>query len=216
MADPASHPTNLEVIATGSTREALAGATAIVLTILGLTRLKPVLMAAVATMIIGGALLMAGVTVGLRVDRLAPLQSRERTELASGMSAEFLAGVAGFALGVLAVLGVSSVLLLAIAPIVFGAGLFIGSAMISRLNFLTFFGVAEPGQEPILRAARYTVSAAARAQTLVALAAMVLGILALLGFHPLVLALVALLSIGGTLLLSGGAVSGKVLNLLAG
>jgi hypothetical protein len=203
---------NLEAVSTGATAEAIAGAAALVLTILGLSHMAPQLMAAIATVVIGGGLLLEGVAIGARVDRIAPLHNRERAELASGMSAEFVAGVAGIALGILAIAGIYPTLLLAVATLVFGVGLLVGSASLSRLNWAS--EPAEAIADETLRAARYAVSAAAGAQTLVALAATVLGILALLGFAPGVLSLIALLAIGGSLLLSGGAVSGKVLKLL--
>jgi hypothetical protein len=205
---------NLSALSTGATGEAVGGAVAVALTILGLSNVAPLVTASVAAVVIGGTLLVTGVAVGARIDRLAPLQNRERVELASGMSAEFVAGISGIALGILALWGVYPVVLLATTPIVFGGGLVSGSAALSRMNRMTEpRAPSESPQRSAVRSARYAVRAAAMAQALVGLIATVLGILALVGQKPLTFSLVALLIIGAALLLSGAALSGKMLTL---
>src|SRR5207248_1763230 len=116
------------------------------------------------------------------------------TELGGGITAEFLAGAAGVALGILAILGVVPMVLLPAAIIVFGAALLLSSGARACLNSLA---VARPGMHEIARhVAREAVFAAAGAQALIGLSGVILGILALVGFSPLILTLVALLSLG--------------------
>jgi hypothetical protein len=52
-------------------------------------------------------------------------------------------------------------------------------------------------------------------QLLVSLVAIILGILTLVGFAPLILTLVATLAIGAAVLLSGAAVSSRILSVCA-
>ncbi len=60
------------------------------------------------------------------------------------------------------------------------------------------------------------MTAAGGVQALIGLASILLGILALIGLNPGVLSLVALLAIGTAILLSGTAVSGKMLSMFYG
>jgi hypothetical protein len=82
----------------------------------------------------------------------------------------------------------------------------------TRLNCLVIDGHGLP--DMTRRVAREAVFAAASVQVLVGLAGGILGLLALLGIYPMVLALVAMLSLGASVLLSGAAISGKVLGIL--
>jgi hypothetical protein len=80
--------------------EAVAGLGAVVLAILGFNDLAPERLASVAVIAIGGGLLLRGAAVTARATRVMARSGRE--ELAGGLSAELLAGLAGIALGVLA------------------------------------------------------------------------------------------------------------------
>ena len=57
---------------------------------------------------------------------------------------------------------------------------------------------------------RDTLYAASGSEALIGAGAIVLGILALAGFSPIVLILVALLAVGASILLAGSAVAGRM------
>lgn len=97
--------------------EAIAGVGAIILAILGLTQILPRYMAAIGTVVVGAAL-VEGSALGVRSRRVS-------SALQGQPSAEVLAGAAGVVLGVLALLGMSELVLLPVAVIVFGASLLI-------------------------------------------------------------------------------------------
>jgi hypothetical protein len=202
----------MKVIAGGSAAEALGGVAAVVLAIIGLSQVLPQTMAAIASIVVGVALVLEGAAILSRMRKLVPSETIGTTtgaELGGGVSAELLGGLAGIVLGALALADVAATALLPVAAIVFGAALLIGSTVISRINSMRVLG-ARPDDE-YLRAASYTVNAAAGAQVLVAIASIVLGILGLLNIAPIVMSLVAFLSVGASVLLSGSAVGSKVL-----
>jgi hypothetical protein len=204
-----------EVVAGGSTVEAIAGVVAVVLAILGLAGLLPVYMLDIATIAVGVALLFEGGAIAMRYSRLLSETAGSRmssTEMGGGMSVEILGGIAGIALGILALLGLVSLTLTAVAAIVFGATLLLSSGTTTRLNCLMIDG--HGWSDTTRHMAREAVLSAASVQVLVGLAGGVLGLLALLGIHPLTLTLVAMLCVGGSVLLSGAAVSGKMLSIL--
>lgn len=192
--------------AESSAVEAIGGAAAVVLGILGLAQISPMYLAAVATIVVGVALWFEGAAIVARYSRVmaAEGQGAAATEMApmsSGISAEFLGGAAGTVLGILALLGVASAALISIAVIVYGAALLFGSGAPMRMNALASEGLPAPTHQ-VLREAAWASSGA---QLLVGVAAAVLGILALVGFAPYILVLSALLSVGAALALSGGA-----------
>jgi hypothetical protein len=200
----------LGTLASGSIVEAVGGAAALVLAILGLAAVVPQTLAAVATIAIGVALLAEGAAIASRYAHI--LMSREPTRLGTaefggGFSAEFVAGGAGVVLGLLALLGVAPVTLTAVAAIVFGGALLLGSAATSRLR-------TAGGRESETEMRREAIQAASGAQVLVGLGSAVLGIIALVGVVPETLALVALLSVGASVVLSGTAVTALMAHLL--
>jgi hypothetical protein len=203
-----------ESIASGSLAEVIGGLAAIVMTILGLAHVAPNLMLPVATITIGVALVFEGGSVAAEYSRILSKtaeNSMQTVEMGGGMTAEMVAGIAGIVLGILALLGLDSLTLSAVAAIVYGAALSLSSGMMSRLNDLKI--EVSGAQHTAQRVAHEAVSAAAGTQVLVGLAAGVLGILALVGITPTVLVLVGLLTVGTSLLLSGGAISSRLISL---
>jgi len=203
-----------ESLASGSVAEIIGGLAAIVLTILGLAHVAPTLMLPVATITIGVALVFEGGSIAAEYSRIVSKtteNSVQTVEMGGGMTAEMVAGIAGIVLGILALLGLNSLTLSASAVIVYGAALTLSSGMTSRLNDLKIevSGV----QHSARRVAHEAVTAAAGTQVLVGLASGVLGILALVGIAPTVMVLVGLLTVGTSLLLSGGAVGGRLISL---
>ncbi len=206
--------TSMEVVAGGSMVEAIGGIGAVVLAILGLSRVLPMYMAAAATIIVGGALMLEGTAIVARYNQLARRvseQRQHRIELGGGVSAEFIGGLAGIVLGILALVGIAPLMLVAIANIVFGAALLIGAGATQRLNAL---GSRFARFDETVRFETESVSAASGASVLVGMGAAVLGILAVLGMSPLVLDLIGLLSVGAAVLMSGSAITAKMISLV--
>src|SRR5262249_7927802 len=102
-----AHEWSITKLAGGSVTEAIGAIGAVVLAIIGLAGILSSLMASIATIVIGAALLMEGI---------ASRQFVFTRELKAG----FFAGVAGTILGILALFGTAPQTLLAVALIVFG------------------------------------------------------------------------------------------------
>ena len=204
-----------ESVASGSVAEIIGGIAVIVLTILGLAHVAPSLMLTIATIAVGVALVFEGGSIASEYSRIISNTAEstlQTVEMGGGMTAEMVAGIAGIVLGILALLGLDSLTLSASAVIVYGAALTLSSGMTSRLNDLKI--ESSGAHQRAQKVAHEAVSAAAGTQVLVGLAAGVLGILALVGVVPTVLTLVGLLTVGTSLLLSGGAVGGRLISLI--
>jgi len=205
--------TTMSVVAGGSIAEAIGGVGAVVLAILGLVDLLPHEMAAIATMAVGVALLLEGIAVATRFSDLLSGTGRslsDAVKLGGGMGAEFLGGVAGGILGLLALLDIVPMTLTTIAVIVFGTSLLLSSGATYRLDSLA----SKLGQKTLTGAQMLTGVAASGVQVLVGIAGITLGIIALVGISPMILTLVGLLSIGAAVLISGGAVSSTVASVM--
>jgi hypothetical protein len=182
--------------ATESLPELVAGLAVIILTILGLAGVNPAFLVEIATIVFGVGLLLYGSATLSQFSRvLAEYRGAGGAAgIASGWSIILLAGAAGIVLGILALLGVSSIQLVAIAVIAFGAALLISSNASMRLRVL--LGTPANTDPAIERLVRDAASDTAGLQTMTGLAAIVLGILALSGFAPTILVLIALLGLG--------------------
>ncbi len=157
------------VVSGGSLAEAVAGLGAVVLCILGFNDLAPERLGAIAVIAIGGGFLVRGAAVAARASAVMA-RSHSEEQLASGVSAELLAGVAGVALGVLAFLDVERAVLLPAALIAFGAALMMGAAMTRQLD--TALGGLSSTASPVLQSDL-------GAEVLIGLGAIALGIIAL-------------------------------------
>ena len=190
--------------------EAIAGVGAVILAILGLAGFLPVTFASIATIALGAALLLEGGSIGSRLYVAASRDGQDvPSELMGGLGAESLSGLGALALGILALIGVDTFILLEVALLVFGAGLLFGSAATWRVNYPRIGGYATNDTAGYV--AREAVHAASGAHALVGLAAVILGILALLGNSPMILVLAGILSVGGAIVLSGAAIGGRFL-----
>ncbi len=206
---------SMEVVSTGSMIEAVGGFAGVVLSILALAGIAPLYLLPITVIVLGIALLFEGGTVAARYWRLPVEVVAGRwasIELAGGMIAEFLAGAAGIALGILALVGIANLLLTTIAGLVFGAALLAGSGLPVRLGFL------ETGSGQGAAAARSfgrrAPSFAAVAQFVLGAAGGILAILALVGFSPAMLTNAALLILSIGLLWSGSMVTGRIMESL--
>jgi hypothetical protein len=207
-----------EVELGGSMAEAIAGVAGVVLAILTLVGVFPSYLAAIAAIAIGAGLLFEGAAIAARYNTLlweTGETRRTEDELGGGMTAELFGGIAGVVLGILALLHLVPMVLLPVTAIVFGGALLIGCGATARLNRLVIERAGTMFRGMSRRLAGEAVSAAAGAQVLVGLGAVVLGILGLVpDFPTLTLSAVAFLCVGASILLSGAALSGKFLNLL--
>ena len=95
---------------------------------------------------------------------------------------------------------------MAIAVIVFGASLLLSSGTTYRVDSLT----SKLGQTTLTAGQTLVALAASGIQMLVGIAGIALGILALVGISTMTLILVGLLCIGGSVLISGTALSGTI------
>ena len=206
----------VETAAYGGLIDAIGGIGASVLAIVGLTGFDPEGMAAIATIVLGAAFL---VQAGAILSEYAHIMSQSATDpLASqdmageGLAAMLMVGAGGIVLGVLALLGMQSAALVAIAVIAYGGALVLSSTSVRALYLLRAQRArltARSGHELV---AGQMASGSAGVQLLTGLAAAVLGILGVAGHDPRVLSLAALLALGVTVLLTGSALSSLVLS----
>jgi hypothetical protein len=206
--------TSIELAAGGGIAEAACALAAVVLSILGIGGILPGSMMSVACIAVGTALMFAGGAVASRYSKQLESVFRGRSQTAGvawgGVAAEAIAGVAGVVLGIIALLGTSSVTLVAIANIVFGAGLLIGGGAPSQVGGIPqFYQRAD-----VERVTREPVFASAGGQLLVGVGAIALGVLALLNLAPTILNLVALLMLGGSLVVGGTAIGARMFSVL--
>ncbi len=203
----------MEVVAGGSLAEGVAGTGAIALSIIGLAGIMSPLMVAIATILAGIALVFEGGSIGARFSNLMSETTHGRlgaVELGGGMTAEFFGGVAGIVLGILSLLDIFPMVLLPVAAIVYGGALVFGVGAMAQLNALQIERACD--KEEVRHVARAAVRSAEGMQVLIGLGSVVLGILAVIGLVPMILSLVAMLSIGFADLLSGTAISGRMLS----
>jgi hypothetical protein len=209
--EPRKREVTKEVAAAGvSFVEATVGAGAVTLAILGLVGILPITLAAICAIALGASLLFEGGSI--RMARIYSTEQREfEPQIAGGLGAESLAGLATLVLGILALLGVEQFTLLATSLLTLGAGLLFGSTVTFRDRSYRTGSAA--GSAPPMRAAmaREAFHAAYGAHAMVGIAAVALGILSLLGYAVTTLVLVGMLSVGGAMLLSGVAFGSKVL-----
>lgn len=207
------------VIAGGSIFEIIAGAGALTLGILGLAGLLPFTFLTIAIICAGGGLMFAGGSIATKYEEVlgAGQASSGVAEASGGITAEMAGGAAGVVLGILALLGVEAVTLTAVALIVLGGAMAFGAGAVGRLSRLIIAASGAPLFKQ--RVARESVRSASALQLIAGVGAAVLGILTLLGVGSgtvsgLTLSLIAVLALGGGLLLSGLAIGSKMLNML--
>jgi hypothetical protein len=185
----------------GSMGETICGIAALVLAIIGIASSHWVLLGSLATIAVGAALAFAGISTAPRPESVESGSAENEFELGA-VSAEFLGGVAAIVLGILALLGIASDLLISAAVIVAGASLIVGSMSTKRALMLASFGASMSSCYHIARES-------AVSQSLVGLSALVLGIVALVN-ESLTLDLIGLLVIGAGVLVLGSAVSSRL------
>jgi hypothetical protein len=209
--------TVIEIESGGLLIEAAGGIAVIVLAIIGLARAGDGVMTSIATIVLGVALLAEGGAIAAEFSKLlsaATGGTLGAMELGSGMTTEIFAGGAAIVLGILGLVGLVPMVLLPAAVIAVGGGLVLTSGAVARLNQLRVqaTGVSEMAQ----RVSQAAVSGAVATQILAAIAAIVLGILALVSTsHAAILTLVGLLVLGAAVALSGAALAGRLIRMFA-
>ena len=201
-------------VAVGSIAEGVVGAGAATVAVIALTGVSPQVLLCVATIAAGSALMLQGGATAGRFSTLIRESSARRIpspELGGGLTAEFLGGVTGIVLGVLALLNIHPLTLLPAAVIVLGSALILGSGVSARMNMLIVERI-EPGGFA-REVARQAIASAAGLQVLIGIGAVTLGILGVTGSSPVLLSLVAVLAVGVSDLLSGTTVAGRLVNM---
>ena len=118
------------------------------------------------------------------------------TEVEAGSLGEAVGGAAALVLAILALIGLLPLTLASIAAIVLGVGMLVGGATLSRR-----FSLGLP--PAVMPRVRQEVVGALGMQAIAGIAAVVLGVLALLGVRPLLLLSISVLVLGGALLTGG-------------
>jgi hypothetical protein len=174
--------------------EGAAGIAAIVLSIVALAGVSSTDLAAITTIVIGVGLMAQGFNTAAENMRL-PLAGGV-AEFGGEVMADCLAGGAGIVLGVLALIGLSPGYLMSAALIVFGGALMLSGALAMRARIAM----------PTVGTARFITipgsSATGGVEIVMGVAAIVLGILALVMAHTMgVLLLVGFITVGATMLI---------------
>lgn len=199
--------TRTETMEAGNMAETIAGAGAVVLSILALLDVLPMVLLSIAVIGAGVGMFFQGSAVAEEYSYLLSGQNygnMNTLNIKSGLTMEALTGCVGVILGILSLIGLIPGLLTAISAIVLGCGLAMSSKSISRLNNLKIMhsGADDAAQQ----IARGAVSSASAAHVLIGIGAIALGILGVIGISPHLLTMVALLGVGAATLLSGLAV----------
>jgi hypothetical protein len=204
--------------------DAIGGIATVVLAIIGLTGVHSEILAAIAVIVFGAALLIqAGTMLTEYANIMYPLggqgeQAQGEFSGGSDVAALFLAGAAGIILGILALLNLYPVVLNSIAVIVYGAGLVVTSNSVwhlqtlKRMSLMTRDAMDWHSGSQML--AGEMAIGSAGTQALAGIAALILGILAVVGTFAGYLTLVALLVVGATVVLTGSALSGAALSFM--
>lgn len=205
------------VEATGSIVEAVGGIAVVVLSIIALSRTGGAAVpASVATIILGAALLAEGGTIATEFSRLLSITTggtMSAAEVGGGMTAEMFVGASVLVLGILALIGISTATLIPAAVIATGGMMLLTAGGVHRMNQVRIrTGTTPENAQALIMAAG---SGAAAFQILAAIAAIVLGILALaMTAHTAGFTLVGLLVLGASVVLSGTSLTGSLTRFL--
>jgi hypothetical protein len=198
----------------GPMTEGAAGIAAIVLTVLGLAAISPAILTAVATIVVGVGLLVEAANISMEYTKVTRHTAQTgvagTAELGADVTMELASGFVGIVLGVLVLLGAGTVLhLLPAALIVFG-----GSMLLAGFNATTL-GVRQAADSQPTMSVETEPAPTHGIQILVGIAAIVLGILALVASAGGTLLMVGLLAVGGALLATSANFTQSFIRLLS-
>lgn len=201
-----------EIAGYGGFADAIGGVATVVLAIIGLSGAYPSIFLGIATIIFGAALLIEGGAMLSEYVRLVFPAGAQAVSMEHGspgsLSAVFLVGAAGIVLGVLALIGIHPAVLTAAAVIAFGGALVLSSNAVMNLHQLKMNAARMSGTRSGAEILAGEVAAGSTGIQIVAgVAAIVLGILAVVGHMPAQLTLIALIELGATLILTGTSLS---------
>lgn len=202
MSMASTETTGREVATYGGFADAFGGCATVVLAIVALSGTRPDILIGIATIIFAAALLIQSGTLLSEMSAGAAVPAEGGS---GGLSYVLLGGLAGVVLGILALIGVHAVLLASIAVIVFGTCMAFGSSAVYQA-FQVRRSFAAGGRAPTEVLINEIAAGSSGLQAMAGLAAIVLGILAVTGINPAILSLVALLEMGGALVLTGGTI----------
>jgi len=184
--------------------QAILGIGAATLAVIGLEHFAAAGLLAVATIVVGAALLFEGGLISARYSAIVSHMDRIPFRLRGWMGAAFVAGTGGITLGILALLHFMPAILIPVAAMALGVAEIVNSAINTRLNALE---ISWSRSDPLAQEeARDSLVPYTGMEGLVGGGALVLGLIALSGINPLVLSLVAILSIAGAHFLNGAVV----------
>lgn len=199
----------------GGFADALGGIATIVLAIIALSGVESGALLSIATIVFGAALLIQG---GAMLTEFAQIEVPPESGAVSGgggLASLFMVGVAGIVLGVLALLGVRSMMLDSVAVIAFGAALVVSASAVWQLLTSRSVAMRFQSRNTMLRVVASEVAAGSTGvQAMAGLAAIVLGILAVAGVYSMALTLVALLVAGAAIVMTGGSLSGTMIGFM--
>lgn len=204
------HTHRFDMVTVAPLSETVGAIAIIVLAIIGLAGTEPAGMLAIATIIIGAAILMQGANIASEYAEVfaADEVGVGRSAAGGGITLEFLAGGTGVVLGILALLTSATLVLSAAALIVFGGTLLLSAGATAHASQMQNEEAATGLRARALL--HEAASVASGTQIMIGVGAIVLGILALVGLHVTILTLVGQLAIGASLLTvsAGNSVAG--------
>ncbi|HEY8162195.1 MAG: hypothetical protein ACR650_16225 [Methylocystis sp.] len=191
------------------------GVATIVLAICGLTGIHPPLLASIATIVFGGALVAQGgmVLSGLSIAaRDGSVGVGEIGGYGGSVAILLLAGLGGVILGILALLGLNPTVLTAVSVISYGGALVLSSGAGWALHVRTRESERRPGAPKMTGG----YPSAESVQTIAGFTVLVLGILGLVmgPANKLSLILASLLILGAALSITGGGLGAVAQNLM--
>ena len=208
-----SETETLFLVEGGSIVESLIGVFAVVLAILGIIGFSPVVLLSISAMVLGAALFSKGMAVGVRARDIVAHSSGGKllpNEVRFASTADSIGGIAGIVLGLLSLLGLIPFVLIPVAAIAYGVSLMVGSRLDNRINY---YGVlASVHSTPAQRVAEEAVIGSSDMEFFAGIAGIVLGILALVTKDTLSLALIAMLTVGAILSLTGSSFLGRLVS----
>jgi hypothetical protein len=201
------------VEATGAATESMGGIAVIVLTIIALAGIMRAVLTDIAGIIFGAAFIIEGAALAARQSAVIEGAAAEIEQVETGgMSVELVTGFAAIVLGILSLVGLVPTILMPALVITGGAGLIFSAGAVARFSGLRMGALGATSATRAL--VESAVSSAAGGQVLAGLAAVTLGIVALVGVGDnQILTTVGLLVLGAAITLSGTALSGKMLSL---
>jgi hypothetical protein len=201
------------MVISAASSEIVGGAAAVILAILGLAGYGATEMVAAGFIGLGAAFALNGGLLAAERSRVlaqAQSSSLDAAQFSSGVSVEAVAGIAAIVLAILTLLKIDASVLMPVAALVSAIGMIFTSGTLAQLNWAL---VSRSERATTERVTHSAVVFAAAFHFLVGVGAIVLAVLALIGFTPLVLSLVALLALGSASVLSGASVASRMVGI---